>query len=178
MCGVEAARSFSTSISDTYWCSPRAHASGVMRTRALATCVMAELCALYGMCSKADMYATHETCMDLSITMYLRPSLATADSPRMVNVFSSLRPAKLRSSRGMYTVGRVGARIDRCWSGTRIVLQKTPGRALATGRGSRMPARAFDHRRSTRSLRARQLGPHCTFPGSIEALLARETRRR
>jgi len=120
VCGVEVASSFSTSISDTYWCSPCAHASGVVRTRALATCVMAEPHTLYGMCSKADTYAARETCMDLSITMYLRPSLAAADSPRMVNVFSSLRPAKLRSSRGMYSVGRVGTHVDRRWSGARV----------------------------------------------------------
>ena len=62
---------------------------------------MSEPRALYGMCSKADTYAARETCMDLSMAMYLRPSLAAADSPRMVNVFSSLRPAKLRSSRGI-----------------------------------------------------------------------------
>ena len=122
--------SFSTSISDTYWCSPRAHASRVVRTRALATCVMAEPHTLYGMCSKADTYAARETCMDLSITMYLRPSLAAADSPRMVNVFSSPRPAKLRSSRGMYSVGRIGARIDRRWSDARVgVRDPRPGRS-------------------------------------------------
>jgi len=98
-------------ISDTYWCYPRAHASGVVRTRVLASCVMAEPRALYRMCSKADSYAARETCMDLSITMYLRPSLEAADSPRMVNVFLSLRPAKLRSSRGVLCgVGRVDAR--------------------------------------------------------------------
>ena len=100
-------------ISDTYWCSPHAHASRVVRTRVLATCVMAEQRALYGMRSKADMYAARETYMDLSITMYLRPSLAAADSPRMVNVFSSLRPAKLRSSRRMlYSAGPL-ARAER-----------------------------------------------------------------
>ena len=76
----------------------------------LATCVMAEPGALYGMCSKADTYAARETCTDLSMMMYLRSSLAAVDSPRMVNVFSSLRPAKLRSSQGMYSVGHVGAR--------------------------------------------------------------------
>ena len=103
-------------IFDTYWCSPHAHASRVVRMRALTTCVMAEPHALYRMCSKADTYAARETCMDLSITMYLQPSLAAADSPRMVNVFSSLRPAKLRSSRGMYSAGCVGARVDRHWS--------------------------------------------------------------
>ena len=82
-----------------------------MRTRVLATCVMAEQRALYEMCSKADTYAACKTCMDLSVTMYLRPSLAAADSLRMVNVFPSLRPAKLRSSRGMlYSAGHVGAR--------------------------------------------------------------------
>ena len=62
--------------------------------------------------------------------------------------------------------------------GMRIVLQKTPGLARATGRGSRMPAQAFDQRRSTSSLRARQRGPHCTVPGSIAASLAVEMRRR
>ena len=41
-----------------------------------------------------------------------------------------------------------------------------------------MPARAFDQRRSTRSFCVRQHGPHCTFPGSIAASLAVETRRR
>ena len=41
-----------------------------------------------------------------------------------------------------------------------------------------MPTRAFDQRRSTCSFRARQRSPHCTFPGSIAALLAEETRRR
>ena len=41
-----------------------------------------------------------------------------------------------------------------------------------------MPAWAFDQRRSTRSFRARQRGPHCTFPGSIAASLTVETRRR
>jgi len=41
-----------------------------------------------------------------------------------------------------------------------------------------MPARAFDQRRSTRLLRVRQRGPHCTFLGSIAASLAIETRRR
>ena len=96
--------------------------------RALATCVMTELCALYGMCWKADTYAAHETCMDLSITMYLRPSLAAADSPRMVNVFSCLRPAKLRSSQGMYSAGHVSAR------GTRAFIDagRTPERACGT----------------------------------------------
>ena len=39
--------------------------------------------------------------------------------------------------------------------GTRIILQKPPGRARATGQGSRMLARVFDQRRSTRSLHAR-----------------------
>ena len=128
VCGVEAARSFSTSISDTYWCSPHAHASRVMRTRALATCVMAEPRALYGMCSKADTYAARDTCMDLSITMYLRPSRAAADSPRMVNVFSSRRPAKLRSSRGMYSAGHVGAR----GASALIDVGQTPERACGT----------------------------------------------
>ena len=107
-------------ISDTYRCSPRAHASRVVRTRVLATYVMAEPHALYRMCSKADTYAACETCMDLPITMYLWPSLAAADSPRMVNVFSSLRPAKLRSRRGVwYSAGRVGGRVDRRWSDAR-----------------------------------------------------------
>ena len=115
-------------INDTYRCSPRAHASRVVRTRALATCVMAEPRALYGMCLKADTYAARETCMDLSITMYLRPSLA-ADSPRMVNVFSSLWPAKLRSSRGMlYSVGHVGA----CGAGALIGTGRTPEQACGT----------------------------------------------
>ena len=41
-----------------------------------------------------------------------------------------------------------------------------------------MPARAFDQRGSTCSLRARQHGRHCTFHGSIAASLAVETRRR
>ena len=86
-------------ISDTYWCSPRADACRIRRTRALTTWAM------------ADPRLMRETCMDLSITMYLWPSLAAADSPRMVNVFPSLRPAKLRSSRGMlYSAGHVGAR--------------------------------------------------------------------
>ena len=95
----------------------------------LATCVMAESRTLYRMCSKADTYAAHETCMDLSITMYLRPSLAAADSPQMVNVFSSLRPAKLRSSQGvMYSAGRVGAR----GVGALIGAGRTPERACGT----------------------------------------------
>ena len=116
-------------IFDPYRCSPRAHASRVVRTRALATCVMAEPRALYGMCSKADTYAARETCMDLPITMYLWPSLAAADSPRMVNVFSSLRPAKLRSSRGvLYSVGRVGTR----GAGVLIGTGRTPKRACGT----------------------------------------------
>ena len=71
---------------------------------------MAEPRALYGMCSKADTYAARETCMDLSMAMYLRTSLAAVDSPRIVNVFSSLRPARLRSSQGMYSAGHVGTR--------------------------------------------------------------------
>ena len=54
--------------------------------RALASCAMAEPCTLYGMCSWADTYTTRETCMDLSMAMYLRSSLAAVDSPRMVNV--------------------------------------------------------------------------------------------
>ena len=54
---------------------------------------------------------------------------------------------------------------------------KTPGSARATCRGFRMPAQAFDQRLSTRSLRTRQRGPHCTFLGSIAASLAVETRR-
>ena len=62
--------------------------------------------------------------------------------------------------------------------GMRIVLQKPPGRARVTGLRSRMPAQAFDQHRSTRLLRARERGPHCTFPGSIAASLAVETRRR
>ena len=40
-----------------------------------------------------------------------------------------------------------------------------------------MPAWAFDQRRSTRSFRARQRGPHCTFPGLITVSLAAEMRR-
>uniref|UniRef100_A0A8C4Q977 Uncharacterized protein n=1 Tax=Eptatretus burgeri TaxID=7764 RepID=A0A8C4Q977_EPTBU len=71
---------------------------------------MAEPHALYGMCSKADTYTARETCMDLSMAMYLRSSLAAVYSPRMVNVFSSLQPAMLRSSQGMYSAGHVGAR--------------------------------------------------------------------
>ena len=62
--------------------------------------------------------------------------------------------------------------------GTRLILQNPPVHARATFRGSRMPARAFDQRRSTRSFRACQRGLHCTFPGSIAASLAVETRRR
>ena len=69
---------------------------------------MAELRALYGMCSKADTYAARETYMDLSMAVYLRSYLEAVDSPRMVNVFSSLRPARLRSSQGMYSADNVG----------------------------------------------------------------------
>ena len=76
-----------SSISDTYRYLPCAHASRIGRTRALTTWAMAEARVL------------RETCMDLSITRYLQPLRAAADSPRMVNIFSSLRPAKLRSSR-------------------------------------------------------------------------------
>ena len=39
--------------------------------RVLATCVMAEPRALYGMCSKADTYAARETYMDLSMAVYV-----------------------------------------------------------------------------------------------------------
>ena len=49
---------------------------------------------------------------------------------------------------------------------------KTPGRPVEGH------ARAFDQPRSTRSFCACQRGPHCTFPGSIAASLAAETRRR
>ena len=106
-----------SSISDAYRCSPRAHASRVGRTRALTTWAM------------ADLRVLRETCMDLSITMCLRPSLAAADSPRMVNVFSSLRPAKLRSSRGMlYSAGHVGAR----GASALISTGRTPERACGT----------------------------------------------
>ena len=67
--------------------------------------------------------------MDLSITMYFRPSLAAADSPWMVNVFSSLRPAKLQSGRGVLcSVGRVGARR----AGALIGAGQTPERACGT----------------------------------------------
>ena len=96
--------------------------------RALAKCVMAEPCALYGMCSKADTYAARETYMDLSIMMYLQPLLAAADSPRMVNIFSSLLPAKLRSSRGMYSAGYIGAR----GASALIDTGRTPERACGT----------------------------------------------
>ena len=80
------------------------------------------------MCSKADTYTARETCMDLSMAMYLRPSLAVVDSPRMVNVFSSLRPARLRSSQGMYSAGHVGVR------GTSVLIDagRTPERACGT----------------------------------------------
>ena len=118
-----------SSRSDTYRCLPGAHASRTGRTRALTTWAMAEPRTLYRMCSKVDTYAARETCMDLSITMYLRPSLAAADSPRMVNVFSSLRPAKLRSSRGMlYSAGHVGA----CGVGAFIGAGRMPDRACGT----------------------------------------------
>ncbi len=89
---------------------------------------MAEPRALYGMCSKADTYAARETCMDLFMVMYLRSSLAAVDSPRMVNVFSSLRPARLRSSQGMYSVGHVGA----CGTNALIGAGRTPERACGT----------------------------------------------
>ena len=93
---------------------------------------MAEPRALYGMCSKADTYAAHETCMDLSMVMY-RSSLAAADSPRMVNVFSSPQPAKLRSSRGLYSAGHVGTR----GVGAFIGAGRTPEWACGTlGRGA------------------------------------------
>ena len=109
-------------ISDAYWCSPRVHASRTRRTRALTTWPMVDPCVL------------RETCMDLSITMYLRPSLAAADSRRMVNIFSSLRPVKLRSSRGMlYSAGHIGARR----AGALIGAGQTPERACGTlGRSS------------------------------------------
>ena len=92
---------------------------------------MAEPHALYGMCSKADTYAGFihgETCIDLSMAMYLRPSLAAVDSPRMVNVFSFLRPAKLQSSQGMYSAGHVGAH------GTSALIDagRTPEQACGT----------------------------------------------
>ena len=129
MCEVKAVRSFSTK----YRCLPRAHVSRVVRTRALTTWAMAEPRALYRMCSKADTYAARETCMDLSITSYLRPSLAAADSPRMVNVFLSLRPAKLRLSRGMYSAGKVSVRR----AGALIGAGRAPDRACGTlGRSS------------------------------------------
>jgi len=103
-----------SSISDTYRCSPHVHASRIGRTQALTTWAM------------ADPRVLHETCMDLSITMYLRPSLAAADSPQMVNVYSSLRPAKLRSSRGMlHSAGHVGAR----GASSLISAGRTPERA-------------------------------------------------
>ena len=89
---------------------------------------MAEPRALYGMCSKADTYAAHETCMDLSMAMYLRSSLAAVDPPRMVNVFSSLRPARLRSSQGMYSAGHVGT----CGMNALIGAGQTPERACGT----------------------------------------------
>ena len=94
----------------------------------LATCVMAEPRALYGMCWKADTCAARETCTDLSMMVYLRSSLAAVDSPRMVNVFSSLRPVKLRSSQGMYSAGHVSAR------GTMAFIDagRTPERACGT----------------------------------------------
>ena len=89
---------------------------------------MAEPRALYGMCSKADTYAARETCMDLSMAMYLRSSLAVVDSSWMVNVFSSLRPARLRSSQGMYSAGHVGMR------GTNALINagRTPEQACGT----------------------------------------------
>jgi len=125
VCEVKAVRSFSTK----YRCSHRAEASRVVQMRTLATCVMAEPRALYRMCSKADTYAARETCMDLSITMYLRPLLAAADSPWMVNIFSSLRPAKLRSGRGVLcSAGRVGA----CGVGALIGAGRTPEWACRT----------------------------------------------
>ena len=111
-----------SSRSDTYRCLPGAHASRTGRTRALTTWAM------------ADPRVLCETCMDLAITSYLQPSLAAADSPRMVNVFSSLRPAKLQSSRGMlYSAGH-GAR----GAGTLIGAGRTPERACGTlGRSPR-----------------------------------------
>ena len=66
--------------------------------------------------------------MDLSITMYLRPSLAAADSPRMVNVFSFQRPAKLRSSREIYSAGHAGTR----GAGALIGAGRTPEWACGT----------------------------------------------
>ena len=89
---------------------------------------MAESRALNGMCSKADTYAARETCKDLSIAMYLRCSLAAVDSPWMVNVFSSLRTARLRSSQGMYSEGHVGA----CRMNALIGAGRTPERACGT----------------------------------------------
>ena len=125
VCGVKAVRSFSTK----YRCSPRTHASRIGRTRALTTCIMAEPRALYNMCSKADTYTARETCMELSITMYLRPSLVVADSPRMWNVFSSRRPAKLRSSWGVLdSVGHVGVH----GAGSLIGAGRMPERACGT----------------------------------------------
>ena len=104
-------------ISDTYWCSPRAHASRTGRSRALIMWAM------------ADLRVLRETCMDLSITRYLQPSRAAADSPRMVKVFLSLRPAKLRSSRGMlYSAGHVGA----CGASAFISAGRTPKRTCGT----------------------------------------------
>ena len=102
---------------------------------------MAEPRALYGMCLKADTYAARETCMDLSMAMYFRSSLAMVDSvvamvdcnagnhhPWMVNVFSSLRPARLRSSQGMYSAGHIGA----CGTNALIGAGQTPERACGT----------------------------------------------
>ena len=96
--------------------------------RALAMCIMAEPRVLYGMCSKEDTYAAREMCLDLSKMMYLVPSLAAVDSPWMVNVYSSLRPAKLRSSQGMYSAGHVGAH----GASALIDAGRTPERACGT----------------------------------------------
>ena len=73
-------------------------------------------------------YAARETCMDLSMAMYLRSSLAAVDSPRIVNIFSSLQPADLRSSQGLYSASHVGAR------GTNALISagRTPERACGT----------------------------------------------
>jgi len=109
-------------------------------------CVMAEPRALYGMCSKEDTYAAHEMCTDLSMMMYLRSSLAAVDSPWMVNVFSFIRPAKLRSSQGMYSAsqgmysaGHVGARE----TSALIDAGRTPERRVGPSTGRPGMARGF-----------------------------------
>jgi len=108
-----------TFLSTRFWTnyidrvSPHAEDSRIGRTRALATCVMADLCALYGMCSKADPCAARDTLLSyraehkwthLTVCAWVRhnivPSVLPGGhgcSPRMANVFSPLRPAKLRS---------------------------------------------------------------------------------